>query len=216
MTDESNLTAKIYDKISSAYADKFNEPSDNIDEFLKLIPKGSKILDAGCGPGVDSAYMNSQGFEVIGVDLSEKMLELARKKSPNIKFEKADIRELDFNKSTFDGILASYSLIHIPKKDIPNLIKNFLKFLKPNGVICVGIQEGESREMFITEPFKPDEKIFVNVISADELRELLEKNGFTPLNEFMRKSEDKDKLEFDFNKFVLIAKKEFAARVKIQ
>lgn len=215
MTDESSLAAKTYDKISSAYAAKFNKPSDNIDEFLKLIPRGSRILDAGCGPGVDSAYMASRGFEVIGVDLSEKMLELARKKSPNTRFEKADIRELDFDENNFDGILASYSLIHIPKKDIPNVIKKIFKLLKPNGVICVGIQESKSREMFVTEPFKPDEKIFVNVISAGELRALLEKNGFTLLNEFMRKAEGKDKLEFDFNKFVLIAKKEFAAGVKI-
>jgi len=214
MKDKSKLSAETYDHISDAYAAEFNEPSDHIDEFLKLIPEGGRILDAGCGPGVDSVYMASLGLEVIGIDLSKKMLELARKKNPNIRFENVDIRGLNFGKESFDGILASYSLIHIPKKDIPNVIKNFLKILKPNGVICIGIQEGESKETFVTELFKPDEKTFVNVISADELRELLQKNGFAPINEFMRKAESKDELEFDFNKFVLIAKKEFAAKEK--
>lgn len=207
MTDKSKLAAEIYDKISSAYTAKFSEPSNHIDEFLKLIPKGSKILDAGCGPGVDSAYMVSQDFEVVGVDLSDKMLELARKKSPNTRFEKADIRELNFDENSFDGILASYSLIHIPKKDIQNVIKNFLKILKPDGVMCIGIQEGKSEEVFITEPFKPDEKIFVNVISTEELRRLLEEHGFRIVDEFMRKAENTEKLEFNFNKLVLIAKK---------
>jgi len=205
MRDKTRLTTKVYDEISVAYANKFNEPSDNIDDFLKLIRNGGKILDVGCGPGVDVAYMTSKGFDVIGIDLSEKMLDIAKKKNPNTNFEKADIRKLNFKLNTFDGILASFSLIHIPKKDVNKTVDSFYKLLKPNGIIYIGIQEGKTQELSITEPLKPDEKIFLNIISANEIKETLDKIGFIVLSEFSRPSESKE--EFDFNKFVVIARK---------
>lgn len=156
MKNQSKQTSEVYDEISASYATKFNEPSDNIDDFLKLIRKGGKILDAGCGPGVDVAYIASKGFDVIGIDLSGKMLEIAKKKNPRIYFKKADIRKLNFKPNTFDGIIASFSLIHIPKKDVNKTVDNFHKLLKPWGIIYIGIQEGKSQEIFLTEPLKPD------------------------------------------------------------
>lgn len=205
MADKSRQSVEIYDHISEAYADSFNEPSEHIDDFLNLIKSGGKILDLGCGPGVDSSYMASKGFDVVGVDLSERMLELAKAKNSKIQFLKADIRELTFEPESFDGNLASYSFIHIEKKDVSGVISSLYKLLKNDGVISVGIQEGESKELFITEPLKPDEKIFINVMSADELRQLLTDHGFVIINEFMRKAEND--AELNFNKFCLIARK---------
>lgn len=205
MKNQSKQTTEVYDEISTSYATKFNEPSDNIDDFLKLIGKGGKILDAGCGPGVDVVYIASKGFDVIGIDLSEKILEIAKRKNPRIYFQKADIRKLNFKPNTFDGIIASFSLIHIPKKDVNKTVDNFYKLLKPRGVIYIGIQEGQSREIFLAEPLKPDEKIFLNIISAKEIKEILTKAGFIVLDEFSRPAENKE--EFDFNKFFVIAKK---------
>ncbi|MEK7657615.1 MAG: class I SAM-dependent methyltransferase [Patescibacteria group bacterium] len=205
MKDKTKLTASVYDEISVSYADKFNEPSDNIDDFLKLIKKGGKILDAGCGPGVDVAYIISKDFDVIGVDISERILEIARKKNPKVHFKKADIRKLNFKPNTFDGIIASFSLIHIPKKDIDKTVGNFYKLLKPKGVIYIGIQEGDSQEVLLAEPLKPDEKIFLNIMSSKEIKEILNKIGFSILVEFSRRAESKE--EFGFNKFVVIAKK---------
>lgn len=205
MGDKTELTTKVYDKIGFAYVDKFKEPSDNIDEFLKLVKESGNILDAGCGPGVDAAYMSSKGFKVTGIDLSEGMLEIARKKSPNLTFRKADIRELDFEPNTFDGIVASYSLIHISKEDVARTVEGFYKLLKPEGALYMGIQEGVAEEMFVTEPLKPDEKIFLNIMSAEEIKEILRKVDFTIVKEFARPAENKE--EFDFNKLTLLARK---------
>lgn len=204
MSDKNKSVTEVYELISQAYAVKFCEPSDNLDDFLKFIPKGGRILDAGCGPGVDSSYMMGKGFEVLGIDLSAKMLELAMKKNPDVKFRRVDIRELDFNTQSFDAILASYSLIHITKQDIPRVIKNFHRMLKPTGVLFIGVQEGTSKEVFITEPLKPDKKIFINIISAKEIKELLEVEGFKILREFTRRPENIEELEF--NKYMVLAR----------
>ena len=207
MTDKSTQAAETYNSISKEYAETFSEPSDHIDEFLAAVSKGRKILDAGCGPGVDSKYMVEKGFEVIGLDLSSQMIQLARKKSPGTKFLLADLREIDFEDGSFDGLLASYSLIHVPKKDAPRTLSAFFEVLKPGGVACIGIQEGTSSEVFLPEPLKPDQKMFLNVMSAEELKELMQTAGFENAFEFVRKAELAEPGEFELNKYVLICRK---------
>lgn len=205
MKNQVEQTAKIYNEISDSYAAKFKKPSDNIDDFLKLVKKGGTVLDVGCGPGVDTNYIISKGYSATGVDLSEKMIKIARKKNPRAIFKKSDMRKLDFKPNSFDGILASFSLIHIPKKDIKKTVSSFYKFLKPEGIIYIGIQEGKSQEIFLTEPLKPNEKVFLNIISAEEIEKVLTKTGFIILDKFSRPAENKE--EFNFNKFVVIARK---------
>lgn len=210
MTDQSKHVAHVYDEISGAYVGRFNEPSDHIDDFLNLLPQGGRILDAGCGPGIDSAYMASRNFEVVSVDISQKMLEEAHQRNPRGTFENVDIRQMHFGPESYNGILSSFSLIHIPKQDVPGVLKNFSNILKSSGLISIAIQEGPSQEIFIPEPFKPDEKLFVNVMSTVELRGLLHKYGFTTVHEFTRPAQ-KEEFELDFNKFVLIARKAASA-----
>ena len=95
-TPSFNVSA-VYDIISKDYDALFNKPSIHINDFLNIISPKGKILDAGCGSGVDSAYINSLGFSVIGVDLSDEMLSLAKQKTSNVEFIKKDFTELDFN-----------------------------------------------------------------------------------------------------------------------
>ncbi|MEA3430918.1 MAG: methyltransferase domain-containing protein [Nanoarchaeota archaeon] len=181
--DNSKQASSVYDKIAKQYAEAFSESSEYIDKFLVLLPKNAKVLDLGCGAGIDAGYMTSKGFEVIGIDLSKEMLRLAKQKFPKIDFRQQDSRDIDFHANTFEGILAACSLIHITKKDVPALLKKLYQILKKDGTIYVGLQEGKSEEIFIDEPFKPDEKLFLNIMSYDEIKDLLIKTGFTIIEE---------------------------------
>ena len=69
--DKSKQASSVYDKIAKPYAKEFSKPSEYIEEFLALLPKNSKILDVGCCVGVDAGFMTSEGFEIIGLDLSK-------------------------------------------------------------------------------------------------------------------------------------------------
>lgn len=149
MMAKSKQASSVYDKIAKPYAKEFSKPSEYIDDFLAQLHKNGKIFDVGCGVGVDSGYMVSRGFEVIGIDLSKEMLNIARQKFPQIDFRQLDIRELDFPPQFLDGILASYSLIHIPKKDVPDLLKKFHRILKKDGAIYIALQEGKSEEFLL-------------------------------------------------------------------
>ena len=203
--DRSKQASSVYDEIAESYAKAFSKPSEYIENFLALLPKNAKILDAGCGVGVDAGFMASKGFKIIGMDLSKEMLDIARQTFPHIDFMQKDIRELDFPPNSFDGILASCSLIHIPKKDTSRLIRKFHQILKKNGAIYIALQGGKSEEIFINEPFKPDEKLFLNIISFDEINNLLIKNKFSIVNKYERKP--KSNKELNYTKLYIVAKK---------
>ncbi len=202
--DKSEQASSVYDKIAEPYAKEFSKPSEYLDEFLKLIPEKGKVLDVGCGVGIDSGYMASKGFKVIGIDLSKEMLKLAKQKFPKIDFRQEDIRDLDFSVHSFDGILASCSLIHIPKKDMPSLLDRFHQILTQNGIIYIALQGGRSEEVFISAPFKPDEKLFLNIISFDEIEKLLVDSKFSVVRKYERQPKSKE--EFNFTKLFVIAK----------
>ncbi len=164
------------------------------------------MLDIGCGVGVDSNYAQTKGFKVVGVDMSEKMLEIARSNNFNVDFRLDDMRSVKFEENEFDGIIVSCSLIHIPKEEVPKTLKRLSLFLKPNGVIYISLQAGESKEIFIDEPFKPDEKLFLNIYSFDEIKKLLIEEGFEIMHQHERKAEKKE--ELDFTKLYIIAVKQ--------
>ena len=194
----------VYDRISKDYDAVFKCPSAHIDMFLRYVKKGGRILDAGCGTGVDSAYMASKGFAVTGVDLSDYMLEIAKSKNSNAEFFKKDITKLDFNACSYDAIIASYSLIHIPKAKIKETLLGFYRLLKRGAFLNIGLQEGFSTEICIPEPLATDLRLDVNVMSFEEIKKLLLESGFEILEYYIDPPESKE--ELDFNKLCIVAK----------
>lgn len=132
-----------YDNFTQTYIDNNQNPADFIDEFLGLLRgKGAErkqILDLGCGHGVNAGYMQSKGFQVTGIDLSEKMVARARKDYPNVEFRVGDMARLSFPADSFDGVLASYSLIHLTKDTIgPCLGKALRDPAARRDCLCLG------------------------------------------------------------------------------
>lgn len=118
-------------------------------EYLHLIvnsiPDGASVLDLGCGTGEPLAqFFIERGFKVIGVDGSEKMIELCRKRFPNEEWLVADMRELNL-KRKFDVILAWHSFFHLDKASQRAMFPLFAAHLKPNGILAFtsGVEEGE-------------------------------------------------------------------------
>lgn len=207
-TDSSEKSFKafvVYDAISKDYDAMFRTPSAHLDSFLQLLKNNSTILDAGCGNGADSAYMTSLGFSVTGVDLSEKMLALAKKKTNKAKFLRKDITMLDFEDSAFDAILASYSLIHVPKSKIKATLLNFRRMLKKDGILNLGLQEDTSKEISIPEPFNPNLMLDVNVFSLEEIRRHLNETGFVEIQYYLEPAKNEE--ELSFNKLCILARK---------
>jgi len=125
---------------------------------------------------------------------------------PNIKFHLADMTQINFPSQSFDGIFASYSIIHLPKEKIPAFFTELHRILRPGGLLYVSVQCGKSTEGFYSHPSIPDEPLFLNIFSKEEVTELFYKYGFQIISQHEKLPSGK---LFLFMKLFIMAKKSF-------
>jgi len=172
-------TIDTYNLAASHYADKVRRyaPLKELEKFTNLVRAGGKILDAGCGPGRDCAYFVSKGFKVVGVDLSEKLLAIAEKEAPSVRFYPQDLRNLNFPERSFDGIWACASLLHLKKTEVPTVLSKFFTLLRPGGVLFILLKEGEGEGVNNGATLQGFPRFF-SFFRETELSSLLQNAGF--------------------------------------
>ena len=169
------IVEKGYDEVAERYLKSKNETTLIFaKELEKHLKPGAKVLDAGCGPGIPIAKYLSEKFEVYGIDISEKQIELAKKLVPNAKFRKADMNASGFERETFDGIICMYALIHVDRKKHLEILKEFYNLLKSPGylMICMGLEDFEGEEEYLGT------KMYWSHFGRNTNLELLKKVGF--------------------------------------
>ncbi|MBS0236149.1 MAG: class I SAM-dependent methyltransferase [Proteobacteria bacterium] len=129
---------KSYDNIAEGFAkmrDSFNTEQKYLDALIHYIPERAHILDVGCGSGFPIAdYLIKKHFHVTGIDGSQELLNIAKKKCPKMRGLCGDIRTIEFNE-TVDAIVEWWCLFHLPKADHELMIARFEKWLKPGGIL---------------------------------------------------------------------------------
>jgi len=110
-------------------------------EMVHLVGSPAQILDIGCGHGRDMAWFEAQGMGVTGVDLSAGMLAQARQLVAG-ELIMMDMRNLAFQSAQFDGAWCCASLLHLPKHEVPCVLKEIHRILKLGGVLALTVQEG--------------------------------------------------------------------------
>lgn len=178
--DVNKLVHSTYNKIAQKYTDAYWDDTSDfsfVNEILSTIPKGGKVLDIGCGPGNFTQYIKTQDFEVEGIDISEKMLEIAKRKVPEGIFKQMDMRSLEYENNTFDFILSSFSLIHIPSNEVISTLKEWNRVLKNGGKLGLITQKGK-KDQVVIESFMPSEKMFFNFFTAETIRTFLKQADF--------------------------------------
>ena len=111
------------------------------------------------------------------MDLSEKMVDIARTRVPGVSFRLMDMRNLDYPDKTFDGVLAAYSLIHIPSIEISTVLREFKRVLKPGGHLMIIAQQGEA-DRIIDEPLMVSERMFINFFTKRRMENYLRNELF--------------------------------------
>jgi len=175
-------TIDWYNKNSKEYADALNTavPTPAIEKFLKYLPEKPRVLEAGCGPGRESEIFLKHGAEIAGVDMSEGLLNIARVKNPQAKYSKEDFRKLSFANSSFDGVWAHASLVHLEQiSDVESSLKEFHRVLKPGGYLYVYVkaQTGTNKTAVVTDSLSKHDRFF-RYYTPEEMTELLTKAGF--------------------------------------
>ncbi len=143
-------TRASYDAVARAYADSLfdeltHKPLDRalLDRFAEsVIPLGIAV-DLGCGPGQIAHYLHQRNIPVMGIDLSPKMIELARELTPGVAFRVGNILALDVPDNSWGGIAAFYSIVHIPRAQMVNALCECRRVLVPGGIILLAFHRGQ-------------------------------------------------------------------------
>jgi SAM-dependent methyltransferase len=145
-------TRKSYDDIAAEYTDETRELLDRklhvragvvlFSELVRAIG-GGPVADIGCGPGHTTALLLELGIDTFGIDLSPAMIEIARREHPGARFEVGSMTDLRLGDGSLAGVLAWWSLIHIPDESVPGVLAQFHRVLRPGGVLAVGFHVGD-------------------------------------------------------------------------
>lgn len=139
---------EVYDEIINWFDDartKSLMESEYLNLIVNTIPPKGTILDLGCGTGEPIAqFFIEKGFKVTGVDGSQKMIELCKKRFPSESWIVSDMRNINLQQQ-FDAILAWHSFFHLDHDSQRNMFKRFSSHIKPGGVLAFtsGEEEGE-------------------------------------------------------------------------
>lgn len=187
-----NVIQQYLQKTREAYEDpevveaywnrsKTKPNTQNLDRMVELLGVGASVLDLGCGPGRDSSYLALKGLEVVGVDYSTQMIAKAKELHDNIShlvFKTMDMNNLTFEKESFDGVWASASLLHIPKRGLPHVFMEIYRVLNKGGTLFVSVMKGVGEKFTVeTKYAKPIERFFT-FFSLKEIQSYLKKAGF--------------------------------------
>lgn len=123
-----------------------------LDAFAQEVRDLGPVLDVGCGPGQASAYLGGHGVDVSGVDLSPRMVELARRAHPHLRFEVGSATELRPAEASLGGVLAWWSLFHLSRADVSSVMGTLAGALVPGGQLVWGTHVGDG-EAHRTDPY---------------------------------------------------------------
>jgi len=200
-----NETVESYDKYAKHYLDLHSLElyKKELQRFYEMI-KGKKIIDIGCGPGIHTPFFLEKGVEYIGIDVSRKMIEIARKNFPQANFKQMSFYELDFPKESFGGFWSSETLLHVQKNKISQVLRNIRKIIKNNGVGFISIQEKDTSEIktkgvleegIITQSINGElMKRYIAFYAKQEFNKTLKDNGFKVTNVYIKEKREWVKL----------------------
>ncbi|MFY0255812.1 class I SAM-dependent methyltransferase [Chitinophaga sp. 30R24] len=123
------------------------------DSLKKYIPAGGRVLDVGCGNGVISRHLGQFGYEVLGIDISEKTIAVANQRNTytNVRFAAVSAEALTAQGETYDAVICSEVLEHLDRPEL--LLHTIHASLKDDGLLIVTVPNGNGpRELCVTKP----------------------------------------------------------------
>jgi len=174
-------TQATYQQIATAYAQaqqNRDRMAEQMKRFVVLLPPGGLVLDVGCGPGMDTAVLQSYHFNAIGLDFSHEMMRVGRDEyGVQVPFVQTDMRHLPGGQQAA-GIWACASLLHLPRHDVLPTLHEFWRVLKPGGVLYLSLKLGNGEEWVPAEKYDQSLPRFFTYWQPETLDPLLETAAF--------------------------------------
>ncbi|HJR02279.1 MAG TPA: methyltransferase domain-containing protein [Methylomirabilota bacterium] len=150
MSEDASRIRESYDELAATYTARIfgelaGKPLDRhlLNRFAEDVRDRGLVADVGCGPGHVTRYLHEQGVRMLGIDLSPRMIDCARKRSPAIEFRVGDMRTLELPDGALVGLVAFYALIHIDERDMAATLRELRRVLAPGGLLLIAFHVGE-------------------------------------------------------------------------
>ncbi|MER7505187.1 class I SAM-dependent methyltransferase [Nonomuraea pusilla] len=181
-------TRASYDAVAESYADLvrgFLDEAPYVRAVFALFADlvrasgGGPVADVGCGPGHVTAHLRQRGVEAFGIDLSAGMIEVARRDHPGIRFEVGSMTDLPLTDASVAGLVAWYSLIHVPEGKVGEVFAQFRRVLRPGGPLLLGFHVGDGSRLKTQGYGGHPMKVHVHRRRPAQVATSLEDAGFT-------------------------------------
>jgi SAM-dependent methyltransferase len=185
------IVKAAYDVAASDYTRSFGDDLERLPldramlDAASTLSGGGPALDLGCGPGPVASHLRGLGASVVGVDLSDSMLDIAKSRS-NLRPVLADMRDLPFGRGTFSLVVAYYSIHHLRRAELGATLDEIALVLRPQGAFLLATHLGEG-EVYASEFLGHEVTTFAgSMYSQAELVGRLEAAGFAIRNQAER------------------------------
>jgi SAM-dependent methyltransferase len=174
----------VYDQVASEYAARISDelagkPLDRalLDVLAARVGSGPKVCDAGCGPGHVARYLRDRGVDVFGLDISPAMVAEAARRHPDIDFRIGDLTSFADAPPDLAGVVAYYSLIHLPRERVTGALTTMRERLHPGGFVFAAFHVG-SEVLHIDEWWGQPVSLDFTFFEIDEMKAYLTGAGY--------------------------------------
>ncbi len=149
-------TRTSYDTVAASYAELLRDGlvgQPHLRAALAVFAEqvrdagGGPVADVGCGPGHITAHLHGLGADAFGIDLAPAMIAAARREHPGLRFEVGSMTDLDLPDASIAGLLAFWSLIHIPDEVVPTVFAQFRRVMRPGAPLLIGFHLGDQTRL---------------------------------------------------------------------
>ncbi len=169
-----------FDAIGARYDEVFPHKEGQLHHselLLARLPVAARVLDVGCGTGLPTAkQLAAGGCAVTGIDISPVMLELARGNVADATFVCRDVVDLGRDLGRFHAVVAFFSLLMLPRREIVRALDRLHELLLPGGWLALSMVEADLDDVeiaFLGAPLR------LTGLPRDQLREMVQTAGFT-------------------------------------
>ena len=208
-------TRASYDAVAVGYAEWLRDelaakPLDRaiLAVFAELVRAADQgpVADIGCGAGRVTAHLNELGLPTFGIDLSPRMVAVARQSYPGLRFEVGSMLALDLPDGTLGGVLAWYSTIHVPDDLLPDAFAEFCRVLVPGGYALLAFQVGDEA-LHLTQALGQPISVDLHHRQPDHVAELLGQAGLVVRARLIREPDDEGDFTERTQQAFLLARK---------